>query len=93
MAFVEDLTTFLADFGEAGTLNGAAVRVIFDAPMEAGGGMPGMYATTPQVQIPTTSVPAGVEGLQLTLDRGAYIVREHIADGTGMSLLLLSLAA
>lgn len=92
MAFVEDLAPFFADFGEAGTLNGSAVRVVFDVPTESATAAPGMYAATPQAQIATASVPANPEGLALTLDRGAYIVREHLPDGTGLSLLLLSLA-
>jgi hypothetical protein len=37
-------------------------------------------------------VPASVEGSTLALDRGAFIVRERVDDGTGLSLLLLSLA-
>lgn len=92
MALVEDLTPFFADFGEAGTLDGNAVRVIFDAPMESATAVPGQYATTPQVQIATASVPASVEGITLSLNRGAFIVRERVDDGTGLSLLLLSLA-
>ena len=32
MAFTEDMTPFFTDFGDAATLGGAAVRVIFDGP-------------------------------------------------------------
>lgn len=92
MAIVEDLAPFFADFGEEGTLAGQAVRVIFDAPTESQL-MGGALAAVPQVRIATQSVPAGVEGAALDLERGAYTVREHIADGLGVSTLLLRGAA
>lgn len=94
MALVEDLSVFFADFGEAATLDGAAVRVIFDNPVGQQLGGVGMLAAQPQVQIATADVPADVEGLTLELDSGAtYTVREHTSDGTGISLLLLRAAA
>ncbi len=91
MAFVEDLTTLFADFGDAGTLDGAAVRVIFDQPTEQQLGE--VLSAVPQVQIASASVPAAVEGKTLVIPQGTYTVRQHIADGTGISLLLLRGAA
>lgn len=94
MPFAEDLTPFFADFGDAATLDGAAVRVIFDAPVEDQGlAGPGVLSAVPQAQIATASVPSGVEGLSLVVPAGSYTVRQHIADGTGLSLLLLQVAA
>ncbi len=93
MAFVEDFSNFLADFGDGGLLDGQAVRVIFDAPVlsPALAGMVAL-AAEPQVQLPTASVPQPVFGKSLVIAQGAFIVREHIPDGTGMSLLLLTRA-
>lgn len=89
MAFVEDLTPLFADFGDDGTLDGDAVRVIFDAPVEQQLGGVGMLSAQPQVQIVTASVPTGVDGTTLIIPQGTFTVREHVADGTGLSLLLL----
>lgn len=91
MAFTEDLTPLFADFGDAATLDGVAVRVIFDAPVEQQLGE--ALSAVPQVQIATASVPASVEGKALVCPQGSYTVRQHIADGTGLSLLLLRGAA
>lgn len=92
MAFVEDLAPYFADFGEVGTLAGESVSVIFDAPPDQVLGGVGMAAPQPQVQIATASVPADVEGDTLVITAGTYTVREHIPDGTGMSLLMLTRA-
>lgn len=93
MAFVEDLAPLFADFGEAGTLAGAPVRVIFDEPTDDQFGQAGVLNSVPQVQIATASVPAGVQGATLVLTRGTFTVREHVPDGTGLSLLMLRGAA
>jgi hypothetical protein len=91
MAFVEDLTPYFADFGDAATLAGAAVRVIFDGP---GGVLGGMTIEAPQVQIASSGVPAAYKGATLIISTGrgagTYKVREHLPDGTGMSLLSLT---
>ena len=86
MAFVEDLTPLFADFGDAGTLAGQPVRVIFDVPMQD---QLGVLSSAPQVQIATASVPSSVEGSTLVIPQGTYTVREHMADGTGVSVLYL----
>ncbi len=91
MAFTEDLTPYFADFGDAATLAGVAVRVIFDGP---GGQQSGMTIEAPQVQIASVSVPAAYKGAALIISTGrgagTYQVREHLPDGTGMSLLSLT---
>lgn len=94
MPFVEDLALYFTQSGEAGTLNGAAVQVIFDAPTQQdfGGVGGGAFLSLPQVHLQTSSVPANPEGATLVLDRGSYIVREHIPDGSGVSLLMLTAA-
>ena len=93
MAFVEDLTPLFADFGDDGTLAGSPVRVIFDEPGRVQLGGVGMAVRDPQVQIATASVPASPEGAALVIPQGSFTVRQHIPDGTGLSLLMLSKAA
>ncbi len=84
------MTPFFADFGEDATLAGAAVRVIFDGP---GGVFNGMTATQPQVQVRTADVPVEYLGAAVVIPgRGSFTVAEHVPDGTGLSLLLLTKA-
>lgn len=86
MAFVEDLTPFLADFGVDGTLAGSAVRGIFDAPSDVS---MDIVATVPQFQMKSASVPAAIFDATLVIPQGTFKVREALPDGTGMTLLLL----
>lgn len=90
MPFVETLAPFFADFGEDATLDGEPVRVIFDNLADQLLGGTGVAAQVPQVQIASASVPASVYGLPLVLRSTTYTVREHVPDGTGLSLLTLS---
>jgi hypothetical protein len=87
MPFAEDLSVFVAEFGDAGTLAGQPVRGIFDQPA---GAQLGMAVTEPQFQLPSASVPASVFGAALVIPQGSFTVREALPDGTGMTLLLLS---
>lgn len=88
----DDLAPFFADFAVDATLDGQAVRVLFDAQATdlLGGGI---IAQQPQVHIATASVPANPEGLALVLTQGTYTVRAHLPDGTGISVLHLTRAA
>ena len=91
MALTENLSAFLADFGVDGTLDGMAVLGIFDAPgARADAGEFSAVVTDPQYQLPTASVPAAPVGKTLVVPAGTFKVREHVPDGTGMSLLLLT---
>lgn len=95
MAFAEDLTPYFADFGDDATLDGVAVRGIFDEPAITPG-LAGIAvgATEPQFQLPTASVPDAIYDLALVVPgQGSFTVREHLPDGTGMSLLLLQRTA
>lgn len=91
MAFSEDLALFTADFGVNGTLAGSAVRGIFDGPAVTQAlGDGGATAAEPQYQLPTASVPANSYDAVLVIPQGTFRVREHLPDGTGMSLLILT---
>jgi hypothetical protein len=91
MAFTEDLTPFFTDFGDAATLAGVGVRVIFDGP---GGQFLGLSIEAPSVQIASASVPTDYSGASLVIaagrGAGSYKVREHTPDGTGISMLTLT---
>lgn len=89
MAYTEDFSAFLADFGDDGLLDGAAVRGIYDAPASR---QLDTTSTEPIFQVPTASVPVGVFNKVLVIPQGSFRVQEHVPDGTGMSLLLLTKA-
>lgn len=93
MAFVENFSRFLVQWGVDGTLAGQPVRGIYDAPATSPAlGEMQATGTEPQFQLPTAQVPAGHYGATLVVPAGTYKVREHLPDGTGMSLLLLTKA-
>ena len=87
MALAEDLTPFFADFGDDGTLAGQPVRVIFDEPAEL---QLEQRLRVPQAQIRTSQVPSAYQGASLVIPQGTFQVRDVEADGTGLSLLLLT---
>ena len=98
MAFVEDVSVFLADFGQPATLDGAAVTVIFDNPSARasvgmfGSSAVGMATSRPVAMLPTAQVPASPVGLVLVVGERTYTVAAHDADGTGLSELTLEAA-
>jgi hypothetical protein len=89
VAFAEDLSVFVAEFGDAGTLSGQPVRGIFDSPALNRGDV---TVAEPQFELPSAQVPAAAMGLALVLPQGSFVVREALPDGTGMTLLLLTAA-
>lgn len=91
MAVAEDIAGYFDVFGVDATLSGNAVSVIYDQPIGVGDGV---SAEGPQVQIATASVPSSVFQAALVIPgQGSFEVREHLADGTGVSLLLLTRTA
>lgn len=91
--FVEDHSAYLADFAVDATVNGQAVRGIFDNGFALGDvGMAGMAGTQPVLTVPTTSVPASPIGVAAVVNATNYLVAAHEPDGTGMSRLLLERA-
>lgn len=87
MAVVENFAVYLRAWGVDGTLAGAPVRVIFDDPGATAGGM---SVREPQAQLPTADVPAEYYEAALEIPQGSFKVREHLPDGTGWSVLLLT---
>ncbi|QJC56130.1 hypothetical protein HC248_01416 [Polaromonas vacuolata] len=92
MAFTEDFTAFFstAEFATDATLDGAAVRGIFDADYELGsGGVAGFASTQPVFTLPSASLMGDPVGLSLQYLAVTYTVSSHEPDGTGISLLML----
>ncbi len=91
--FTEDLTTFFADFGTPGVLNGAAVVGVFDAGFALGDVGIGMAGTQPTYTLASAGVVGDPVGQQLVVSGVTYYVAAHQPDGTGMSRLLLEVMA
>lgn len=96
MPFAEDLTPFFntAEFASDATLDGVAVRGIFDNAYQLGDvGGQGMASTAPVLTLATTDVPANPMGKSVVVNSVSYVIAappEH--DGTGVTLLLLKKA-
>lgn len=91
--FVEDLSPFFGDLAVDATLNGAAVRGIFDAAYSAGEvGPMGIASTQPMLTLPTSSVPDSPVGKTAVVSGVNYLIAAHEPDGTGLSTLMLELA-
>lgn len=89
MAFVESMPSFFVDFGVAATLNGVAVRGIFDdAYGEVFGGI--VSGTGPVFRLASSATHA--RGQSLVIGAATYTVSAVEPDGTGMSLLRLEKA-
>ena len=86
--FSEDLTPFFLEFGDLGTLDGVAVRGIYDEP--SGVDLGGITATQPQLTLPSHQVPASVFETLLVIPQGTFRVRDALPDGTGVTVLTLT---
>jgi hypothetical protein len=88
----EDLAPFFADFAVAATVNGAAVRGIFDNGFALGAVGIGMAGTQPTLRLRTADVAADPVGQAVSVNAVAYTVAAHEPDGTGISVLMLERA-
>ena len=92
--FVEDHNAYLADFAVDATVNGQAVRGIFDNGFALGDvGVTGVATAQPTLTLPTTSVPAAPVGKAAVVAAVSYVIAAHEPDGTGVSRLLLEVSA
>lgn len=92
--FVENLSTFFREFGSDATLAGQPVRVVFDNAAALGSvGFSGMAGTQPQATLPTASITGEAVGQTLVIGAATYTVAAHEPDGTGVSRLVLEVAA
>ena len=73
---------------------GSDVAAVFDNGYALGSvGTYGMASTQPTLTLATASVPATPVGAAVTVGAAAYTVAAHEPDGTGVSRLLLEVAA
>lgn len=76
------------------TVDGVQVAGIFADPYALGQvGLAGIAATQPTLTLPTASLAAEPVGQTVTIGTAAYTVAAHEPDGTGLSRLLLEVAA
>lgn len=90
MLLQEDLTPFVAEFGDAGTLDGQPVRGIYEADGEQVFGPSGFSMTRPAFQLPSSQVPSVVFHKALIIPQGNFKVERADPDGTGFTVLWLS---
>jgi hypothetical protein len=88
----EDLAPFFADFAVDATVNGAAVRGIFDNGFALGAVGIGMAGTQPTLRLRTADVAADPVGQAVVVGAVSYTVAAHEPDGTGVSVLMLERA-
>lgn len=88
MAFAEDLSVYLADFGQAATIDGAPTRVLFDAGYAEGFGA----IATRQYKAGLPSSVAVAQGSALVTGGSTYRVVSVQPDGTGWTDLMLEVA-
>ena len=88
---VEDFSAFFntVEFATAGTLNGVAVRGIFDNGFEEQPIALGFGGTNPLYTLASSAVPSGVIGMSLVIGATTYKVVESMPDGTGITRLQL----
>ena len=91
MALLEDLAPYFADFGDAATLDGVAVRGIFERPYAE---QFGMASAEPTFLVPAAAVAhqGSVLVIQEGPGAGTWRVRVPQPDGTGLLLLPLERA-
>lgn len=74
-------------------VNGIQVAGVFSNGYAAGSvGAFGMATSGPMIELPTVSVPANPEGLQVIAHGQQYTIAEHQPDGSGISRLMLEAA-
>lgn len=86
MAFVEDFTPYLADFGVDATLDGQPVRVIFDNAYTE---VLGLATRSPRAGLPTARAGSVQQGSVLVVAGTTYQVASVQPDGTGWTDLML----
>lgn len=91
MAFTEDLAGYLVDFGEAVVVNGAALTALFDEPSAENFGE--VAGRRPVLTCRDSDLSGVMVGAPATVRSAAYTVVNLIADGTGITRLVLERAA
>lgn len=91
MAFTEDLSVFLADFGQACTLAGAAVVAVVDQQV-----LPdvdtGVLTEQTAARMPSADVPTAAAGQAFVAGGTTYTVRQVLKEPPDGAFTLLVLA-
>lgn len=76
------------------TVGGVQHAGLFESGYALGAvGPAGIATTQPTLTLPTSALVGEVVGQEVTIGAAAYIVAAHEPDGTGLSRLLLEVAA
>lgn len=87
MAFTENYSPFLTDFGVAAVVGGVSCTGIFDKAFSDVLGI--VAGTSPTFLVAAAAVPAAAVGDTVTIAAVAYTIAEIQPDGTGMTRLIL----
>ena len=91
--FSEDISAFFQPKDTA-TVDGLTVRAIFNNGYALGNvGMFGMASSQPTLTLASADVSTDPVGASVLVGAVAYLVAAHEPDGTGISRLLLEVAA
>lgn len=91
MAFTEDLSVFLADFGQACMLAGASVQAVVDWQVLADAET-GVLTQQLVARVPTASAQAAAAGQAFVTDGTSYVVRQVLREPPDGAFTLLTLA-
>lgn len=91
MAFVEDLSVFLTDFGQACTLAGAAVTAVLDV-QQLVDSETGVISQQQTARLPAAAAPAAASGQAFVAGGVTYTVRQVLKEPPDGAFTLLVLA-
>jgi hypothetical protein len=91
---VADIAAMLDALGEGAVINGASLRVIFQAPAQVLDGIGGLLVTDPTAvaadnDLAALGIEAGEYGSQITIAGMDYRILAVVPDGSGFSTLTL----
>lgn len=92
--FDEDLTVFFDEFAESATLNGKAVKVLYNVQrVEHNDGFSQFVGTAKTIVMPTASFETAnaVQGSSVVFRSQNYVVSDFEDDGTGVTTVTLNM--
>lgn len=91
MPFTEDLSVFLADFGQACLLAGASVTAVVDMQVQVNAET-GVLTQQQVARVPTATAPAAAAGQAFVAAGVTYTVRQVLKEPPDGAFTLLVLA-
>jgi hypothetical protein len=89
--FVEDLAPFMADFGQVATLDGVAVRGIFDTQTSLEFAAGALY-DSPSLLVTASDASGAAAGHAVVVGSNTYTVRQVLAEPPDGAMVRLVLA-